>query len=110
MYAIATCSISILRGTATDLVYGDTYDTEQVIATGIPASIIERNQKITTPGNATPRVVRAIDGLVGSNIDITDNDRIRDERTGQVYVVVAVINSALPGMASDTQLELRRTN
>lgn len=110
MYAVATCTISILRGTAQDPIYGDTYDTTQVIATGIPASIIERSQKITTPGNPTPRIVRAIDGIVGSATDITDADRIRDEKTGQVYVVTAVINSALPGMASDTQLELRRTN
>lgn len=110
MYAIATCSISILRGEANDLVYGDSYATSQVIATGVAASIIERTQKIVTPGNAAPRIVRSIDGIVGSQTDITDADRIRDEKTGQVYVVVAVIDSALPGMSSDTQLELRRTN
>lgn len=110
MYAVATCTISILRGTATDLVYGDSYDTMQVVAAGVPASIIERQQKIVTPGNPQPRIVRSIDGIVGSGVDITDADRIRDEKTGQVYVVTAVINSALPGMSSDTQLELRRTN
>lgn len=110
MYAVATCTISILRGTANDPVYGDTFATSQVIASGVPASIIERTQKIVTPGNAAPRIVRSIDGIVGSQIDITDADRIRDEKTGQVYVVIAVINSALPGMTSDTQLELRRTS
>lgn len=110
MYAVATCSISILRGTAVDPVYGDTYATSQVVATGVPASIIERSQKIFTPGDATPRIVRAIDGIVGSQTDITNADRVRDEATGQVYIVTAVINSALPGMSSDTQLELRRTN
>lgn len=110
MYAIATCTISILRGAATDPVYGDSYDTSQVVASGIPASIIERNQKITTPGNPTPRIVRGFDGIVGSATDIRDSDRIRDEATGQVYVVTGVINSAMPGMISDTQLVLRRTN
>lgn len=110
MYAIATCTISILRGTAKDLIYGDSYDTSQVIASGVPASIIERTQKIITPGNAAPRIVRAIDGIVGPATDIADSDRVQDEKTGQIYVVTAVINSALPGMDSDTQLELRRTN
>ncbi len=59
MYAIATCTISILRGTAEDPVYGDTFATSQVIATGVPASIIERQQKIFTPGDSVPRIVRA---------------------------------------------------
>ena len=110
MYAVATCTISILRGTATDAVYGDSYATGQVVASGVPASIIERTQKIVTPGNPAPRIVRSIDGIVGSQTDITDADRIRDEKTGQIYIVTAVINSALPGMSSDTQLELRRTS
>lgn len=109
MYAIATCTISILRGTAVDPVYGDTFATSQVVATGVPASIIEREQKIFTPGNAVPRIVRGIDGIVGSQTDITAADRVQDETTGQVYIVTAVINSALPGLSSDTQLELRRT-
>lgn len=110
MYAIATCTISILRGTTRDLVYGDSFATGQVVATGVPASIIEHAQKILTPGTSAPRIVRTIDGIVGAQTDITDADRIRDERTGQVYVVTAVITSAMPGMASDTQLVLRSTN
>lgn len=109
MYAIATCTVSVLRGTTVDPVYGDTAATMTVIASGIPASIVEQPQtKVTTPGNATPRVTRVYDGIVGSNVDVTDRDRLKDERTGQIYVITSVSQQALPGIISDQSLELRR--
>lgn len=109
MYALATTTVSILRGTTTDPVYGDSVATMSAIATGIPASIIEdRQAKTTTPGNPTPRITRTYDGIVGSTVDVTDRDRLKDERTGQIYVIVSVSQQALPGIISDQSLELRR--
>lgn len=109
MYALATGTVSILRGTAVDPVYGDTTATMSVVATGIPASIIEdRNVKTTTPGNPTPRTTRSYTGIVGSTVDVTDADRLKDERTGQIYVVVSVSQQAVAGLTSDTTLVLRR--
>src|SRR5690348_150577 len=99
MYSLATTTVSVLRGTSTDPVYGDTTATMTVVAAGIPASIIEdRNVKTTTPGNPTPRVTRGYSGIVGSAVDVTDRDRLKDERTGQIYVIVSVSQQALPGI------------
>jgi hypothetical protein len=101
--------VSVLRGTSIDPVYGDATATMTVIASGIPASIVEQPQtKVTTPGNPTPRITRVYDGLIGSNVDVTDHDRLKDERTGQIYVIVSVSQQALPGITSDQSLELRR--
>lgn len=109
MYSLATTTVSILRGTSTDPVYGDTTATMTVVATGIPASIIEdRNLKTTTPGNPTPRITRGYTGIVGSEVNVTDADRLKDERTGRIYVVVSVSQQAVAGLTSDTTLELRR--
>lgn len=109
MYAVATCTVSILRGTATDPVYGDPSATPTVVASGVPASITERRPpRVTTPGNPTPRVTRAYDGAVGSQADVRDSDRLRDERTGQVYVITSVSRPTAPGITPDTVLELRR--
>jgi len=109
MYALATTTVSVLRGTAVDPVYGDAVATANVIASGVIASIIEdRSVKATTPGNPTPRITRAYDCALPSDVDVTDADRLRDERTGQVYVIVSVSQQALPGITSDQNLELRR--
>lgn len=109
IYAIATTTVSVLRGTSTDPVFGDSVATMNVIASGVPASIIEdKTAKTTTPGNPTPRITRTYDGIVGSGVDVTDADRLRDERTNQVYVIVSVSQQALPGITSDQSLELRR--
>jgi hypothetical protein len=89
-------------------VYGDTTATMAVVASGIPASIIEKTEKTTTPGNPTPRITRGYEGTVSSLVQVTDADRLQDERTGQIYVITAVSQSALPGMVTDITLTLRR--
>jgi hypothetical protein len=109
IYAVATCTVSVLRGTTVDPVYGDMTATMTVIASGIPCSIVEQPRaKVTTPGNPTPRVTRDYDGIIGSDVDVTDYDRLKDEKSGQIYVIVSVSQQALPGITSDQSLELRR--
>lgn len=110
MYALATTTVSILRGTSVDPVYGDTFATSSIVASTIPASIIQDTQKVTTPGNPTPRITRTFVGIVGSDVDITDADRLRDERTGLVYEVTAVSQQNFPGMTTDQNLTLRRVS
>lgn len=109
MYTLATCKVSVLRGTTVDPVYGDSTATMSVVATGITASIIEQRQpRVTTPGNPTPRITRTYDGILPSYVDVTDADRLKDEATGQIYVITSVSQQALPGLTSDLNLELRR--
>jgi hypothetical protein len=106
--ARATTTVSVLRGTTTDA-YGDEQDTSTVVATGIRASLVEQNRRVTTRDDPTPRIVRYTVGRVTAGTDITDQDRLRDDKTGAVYIVDAVSSMNSAATAADMRLDLRRT-
>lgn len=108
MLALATTTVTVYRGTSTDA-YGDEQDTNTVVHTGIPASIVEQTRRTSTRDDPTPRVIRYAVGRVTAGTDITDQDRLLDERTGVVYIVEAVSSMASAAVAADLRLELRRT-
>jgi Mg-chelatase subunit ChlD len=108
MQAIATTTIAILRGTTTDA-YGDERDTDTPVAAGVPASLTEQSRRVTTRDDPTPRIVRYAVARVPARTDVTDQDRVRDERTGAVYIVDAVSSMANPAAVPDLRLDLRRT-
>lgn len=108
MIAQANTRISVLRGTSVD-VFGDEIDTDTPVATGIPASIVEQTRRVTTRDDPTPRIVRYAVGRVTAGTDITDQDRLRDESTGAVYIVDAVSQMTSAAVAADLRLDLRRT-
>ncbi len=108
MQAIATTRVSILRGTTTD-VWGDGQDTDTAVYTGIPASLIEQSRRVTTRDDPTPRIVRYAVARVPADTDVTDQDRLRDERTGATYIVDSVSAMTNPAIAVDRRLDLRRT-
>ncbi|MEH0586225.1 hypothetical protein QA942_19895 [Streptomyces sp. B21-106] len=108
MQAIATTKVEILRGTTTD-VYGDEQDTDTVIATGVPASLTEQSRRVTTRDDPAPRIVRYAVARVPAGTDVSDQDRLRDERTGTTYIVDAVSSMANPASVPDIRLDLRRT-
>ncbi|MDX2697249.1 hypothetical protein [Streptomyces ipomoeae] len=108
MQAIATTTLTVLRGTTTDA-YGDEQDTDTPVATGVIAALTEQSRRVTTRENPTPRIVRYAVARVPAGTDIQDQDRVRDERTGAVYIVEAPSSMANPAMAVDLRLDLRRT-
>ncbi|MGW0837548.1 hypothetical protein [Streptomyces prunicolor] len=108
MQAVATTLISILRGTDTDG-FGDERDTSTPIATGIPASLVEQSRRVSGRENATPRIVRYAIARVPARTDITEDDRVLDERTGAKYIVDAVSSMANPAVEVDRRVDLRRT-
>jgi hypothetical protein len=106
--AIATTTIAILRGTSTNA-WGDEIDTDTPIYTGIPAALTEQSRRVTTRDDPTPRIVRYAVARVAAGTDVTDQDRVRDERTGAVYIVDTVSSMANPALTADLRLDLRRT-
>ena len=108
MIARATTTVSVLRGTATDG-YGDETDATTAVYTGIPASLTEQTRTVTTRESPTPRVIRYTVGRVTAGTDITDQDRIKDERTNEIYIVEAVSSMNSAAVAADLRLDLRRT-
>lgn len=105
---IATTTISILRGTTTDA-WGDEQDTDTPVHTGIPASLTEQTRRVTTRDDPTPRIVRYAVARVSAGTDVTDQDRVKDERTGAIYSVDAVSQMPNPALTPDLRLDLRRT-
>lgn len=108
MQAIATTTLTVLRGTTTDA-FGDEQDMDTPVHTGVPASLTEQTRRVTTRDDPAPRIIRTAIARVAAGADITDQDRVRDERTGAVYIVDATSAMANPALAVDVRLDLRRT-
>lgn len=108
MLALATTTISVLRGTETDA-FGDEVDTDSVHASGIPASLIEASRQASEPVTGIPRIIRTHVGRVPPGTDVTEDDRIKDELTSEIYIVVSVTRNANPIMAQPLRLDLKRT-
>jgi hypothetical protein len=106
MIARATTTISILRGTEVDD-WGEEKDTSTVVATGISASIIEQKSYNRDEVSTQPKNQRNARGRVTRGTDVRINDRIRDERTNQIWVIVHIDNKQNPVIAQDTRLDLQ---
>ncbi|MEU6234424.1 hypothetical protein [Kitasatospora sp. NPDC047058] len=110
---IATTTVTVLRGTGTDLCE-DIYDLPAEAGTdgqtGIPASLIEGSRTITTPNNPTPRVVRYAVARIRPGTDVTEDDRLRDDRTGRIYEITAVTQPAALGFTPMLRLDLKLIN
>jgi hypothetical protein len=105
---VATTRISVLRGTDTDA-FGDETDTGTVAASGIPASLVESARNAQEPVTGTPRIIRTHIGRVPPATDITETDRIKDETTNEIYIVVSVTKNTNPVIAQPLRLDLKRT-
>jgi hypothetical protein len=107
VYALATATVSVLRGTTTDE-FGDEVDGSTVHESGIPAYLTEKTETVFDPGTQTPRVVRMAMALLPHGTDVTDEDRLRDDSSGITYIVDDVIQTNAPGQMTDLKLVLRR--
>lgn len=111
MYALATATVSILRGT-TENAWGDTVDdldnSETVVASGIPVQLSVSQARSFDPSTQQIRVIFTAGCAIQSDIDVRPNDRLRDDDTGAVYTVEAVSPQAGPGFVGDQNLALRQ--
>jgi hypothetical protein len=107
---LATTLVSLYRGGSTND-YGDEVDDNTTAdAEHIPASVIEQRQTIADPTTGTPRTVRVTVGRVRSGVDVRTGDRLRDERSGDLYVVEGVAQPASPVAVLDQRLDLSRVS
>jgi hypothetical protein len=110
---IATTTLTVLRGTARSE-YEDDIDLPTEAGTdaqtGIPASLVEGSRTITSPNGATPRVVRYAVARVHPRTDVTEDDRIRDDRTGRIYEITAVTRPSAIGFTPMLRLDLKLVN
>jgi hypothetical protein len=110
---LATTRVTVLGGTVLDN-FGDEIDGDTVEASGIPASLIEAAKQTFEPVSGTPRIVRTHvcriqPGLIPTGLVIDEDKRIRDEVSGETYIVTAATKFANPVMSQPLRLDLKRT-
>jgi len=103
---LASTTVSLLRGTSTDM-YGDTVDTNIVRASGIPAAITTKSKAVLLPETGTYRTQRMYSGRVLPSVGVQKGDRLRDERSGQVFLVDEVTYTSSFMQTSSCILDLR---
>ncbi|WP_199546594.1 hypothetical protein [Streptomyces sp. N35] len=105
---LATTRVTILGGSSTDA-FGDETDGATVLATAIPASLIEASRTASEPITGTPRIVRTHVCRVPPGTDIDETKRIKDEQTNEIYIVVSVTKNSNPALAQPLRVDLKRT-
>jgi hypothetical protein len=105
---IATTTVSILGGTGTDE-FGDATDGTTPVVTELPVSLIESTRTAMEPSTGTPRIIRTHVCRLPPGTAIDEDNRIRDEQTGEVYIVVSVTRNASPVLTQPLRADLKRT-
>lgn len=108
---IATTRGAILRGQTED-VFGELVDADTPAAGlgDIPVAITEASRSVFDPAEGSFRTVRELIGRIPGNIVVQDGDRLRDNRTGEIFIIDEDERTrrSISGRASVT-LALRRT-
>lgn len=107
MSFLATTKITIKRGTATDR-FGDEVDTDTIVDTDVNASILEKPVTGGRPASGRKDTQRGYFLRVWKNVDIQQNDRVVDQKTGRTYVVLTDAPSTNPVGLGSTRLDLQR--
>jgi hypothetical protein len=104
----ANCSATIFRGSTSNQ-FGDQVDANTPLITGLPITLIETGKTVQDPSTPTPRTIRQIYANVPQWAGITLSDRLMDESTGDVYIIIGIKTPpTIIGAPVDTVLDLKR--
>lgn len=105
----ATGTATVLRGTTTDD-YGDTVDGSTAVLESVPWSVMEQRVQVTTTDDPDPRWVTSYTGRMPAGTALAVGDRIRDDATGQEYILDNFTEVRNPFVRMDLRLDLRRVS
>lgn len=103
----ATTTVTILRGVDIDR-YGDEVDASTVVAEGVPASILDRPVTGARPSSGRKDTPRTYAMRVWKSVDLRQDDRVRDEKTGLIYAVTTLAPSTNIAGLGSTRADLQR--
>lgn len=106
MYAQATTTVTVRRGTSTTAL-GDVVDTGASVATGLPMSILQQRRAVTVPADARVQEVVWFTGRTRADADVRKGDQVQDERTSVTYRVDDVYRVPSAVTTPDLTLSLR---
>lgn len=104
---IPNTTVSILRGEEIDE-YGDPKDSDVSVAAGVPISITENNQRVYIAAEGRLTIVRQMVGRVRPGFDVREQDRLRDDTTGDIYLVEGISQPMSGVRTLDQRIFLRR--
>lgn len=104
---MANTTVSVLRGENIDE-FGDPVDSDDSVYAGVPAAIIEVDRRIYLPAEGRMTIIRQMLGRIRPGFVIREFDRIRDEKSGHVYLVEGVSQPTMGTGTADSRLYLRR--
>jgi hypothetical protein len=102
-----TTTVAILGGTASESEWGDPVEGSEVIRSGLPCAIHEQRRIVAPEHTSAPMAVRFWTGYLPHGTAVSGAQRLRDERSGTVYLIDHVSTPAHPGRPQDVQLDLR---
>ena len=105
-----TTYVTVLRTSPSTLTdeFGDPMDNETVASTGNPWSIIQQRQRQFVPAEGRATIIEVIAGRCRANVDVKNTDRLRDERTGFLYMIEELYKPQDPMGAAAFSMTLRR--
>jgi hypothetical protein len=104
------CAITVFRGTSTNWA-GDQVDSNVPYITDLPATLIETGKSVQDPSTPTPRTIRAIYLNVPEWAGLLTTDRVLDQRTQDIYIVISVTKpGTIIGAPVDTVCQLKRVS
>lgn len=96
------------RAPVAENAYGDEVDDTTEVASGLPATWTEKDQRTQEPASGRWTIVEGFEVRLRPGTAITEDQRLRNERTGEIGQVVRVIRSANGLIASDVVVRLRK--
>lgn len=104
------CAVTIFRGTETNWA-GDEVDANTPVLEHIPATLIETGHKTQDPSSPTPRTIREITLRLPYWTGVQTSDRILDENTQDIYIVISVTRPPTTiGAPVDLLVSLKRVS
>src|SRR3546814_2058370 len=67
-----------------------------VSSTGNPFSIIMQSKRQFLPSENRTTIVQTIAGRCRANVDVKETDRLKDERTGYIYMIESIVEPQDP--------------
>lgn len=112
---IPTTTVTIERADEAPDSWGDVRPSTTDLQTGIPAAVTagvgligRTDQRTYQPADARAGVTEDYTIRLRGGVDVTENDRLVDERTGAVYQVVAVFHAqSIVGLADIRVMAMR---
>lgn len=109
MFMLPTTTVTVYRGEGTDE-YGDPIDLDIVHLSGVPANFSNLKVSAKTESSTMPQVLYTADCRVRAGLDINENDRLKDEKSGEYWQIVATSRPQNPAVQPELRLHLLRLN